>query len=181
MKQTLFLVLVLALALAACKKDKKTADAGTATIDNITYRSSTYYILGFTFSTGQKVSTDETPGPDIAVYVNADNPNVAPRLYLAANTLKPAFYKAGEYADSTAAINAFENLKTFSASLWLDLADPILPNQIWIYRSGGEETYSKFRIIKTVIDKRTVLGQTVDFGQITFEWVHQPDGTLTFP
>lgn len=180
MKQNIYIIILLALVISACKKNEKTPSSGFTTIDNTTYRSSTYYIFGFTFSSGKKVSTDETPGPDISVYVNVDNPNIAPRLYLAANTLSPAFYKAGEYADSASAINAFDNLKSFSSSQWTDLADPVLPNQIWIFKSQ-QSTYTKFRIAKTVLDKRTVLGQLVDFGQITFEWEHQPDGTLTFP
>lgn len=182
MKQLLKILLLLVVVLAGCKKEEDVPTSGTQTIDNTTHMSSTYYIYGFTFSTGQTVPTTSTPGPDIAVYVNTDNPNAAPRLYLAANNLRPSFSKAGDYPDQSAAKTAFDNLKSITATQWTDLADPILPNQVWIYRSG-QDTYSKFRIISTVVDKRNnpELDRLVDFGEITFEWVHQPDGSLMFP
>ena len=61
-------------------------------------------------------------------------------------------------------------------------ADPVVSNQVWIYRSG-KDNYTKFRIISDTIDKRNnpELNQEVDFGEISFQWVHQPDGSLTFP
>jgi hypothetical protein len=56
------------------------------------------------------------------------------------------------------------------------MGDSIRNNQIWIYRSGSEN-YSKFRIIST----KSEPGNMRDYAECTFEWVYQPDGTLTFP
>jgi hypothetical protein len=144
--------------------------------------SSTYYIYGFSFSSAQQIATTTTPGPDITVYVNVDNPLVAPRLYLSTSALRPSFSKVGDYNDEASAKAAFDNLKTITATQWVDLADPIVPNQVWIYRSG-QDNYTKFRIISTTIDRRNnpELNQEVDFGEISFQWVYQPDGSLTFP
>jgi hypothetical protein len=116
----------------------------------------------------------KTPGPDITVYVNKDNSPY--RLIFQANNLLPSFYKYGEFADEEAAILAFNNLTTFTASQWSDMADPLIPNQIWIYRSGTE-CYTKIRIISTVNDLR----QNVAYGECKFQWVYQPDGSTTFP
>lgn len=181
MKQLHYILFVLVVLIAGCKKDEDPPTFGTETIDNTTHMGTTYYIYGFSFSQAKQVSTTATPGPDIIVYVNVDNP-ASPRLYLAANNLRPSFSKAGDYPGETEAKNAFENLTSVTATQWVDLADPVLPNQVWLYRSG-QDTYTKFRIISTVMDKRNnpELNQIVDYGQITFEWVHQPDGSLTFP
>jgi hypothetical protein len=183
MKKSANIILIILLFLEGCSKDGS-GTSGTDTINNTTHKGTTYYIYGFTFSSGSSVSTNENPGPDIAVYVNADIQNVPPRLYLIANNFNPSFYKVGEYNDETSAKMAFDELKsvTVTSSQWTDLADPIMSNQIWIYRSSTD-TYTKFRIVNTTIDKRqnTEINQLVDYGECTFEWVYQPDGTLTFP
>jgi hypothetical protein len=88
----------------------------------------------------------------------------------------PSFYKVGDFADVTTAQSVFDNLKTVSVSQWQDMADPILPNQVWIYRSGTAH-YTKIRIVSTINETR----QTVAYGECTFQWVYQPDGTSTFP
>ena len=56
------------------------------------------------------------------------------------------------------------------------MADPVIANQVWVYRTGTE-TYAKIRIISTVNETRDDL----PYGECTFEWVYQPDGSTTFP
>jgi hypothetical protein len=131
-------------------------------------------VYGFSFSKAQLVSTNTNPGPDVTVYVNIDNQ--PPKLTLQANNMKPSFYKVGDFADEDAAKSTFNNLKTVSVSQWEDMADPLNVNQVWIYRSGNEN-YAKIRIISTVNETR----QLVNYGECTFQWVYQPDGSLTFP
>jgi hypothetical protein len=174
MKPTLYIVLAIFFAFSACTKTEPTRTSGIDKIDNITYQSTTYYVYGFSFSQAKLISTNVTPGPDITMYVNIDN--LPARLTLQANNLKPSFYKVGEYPDETAAIAAFNNLKTVSVTQWSDMADPVKANQVWIYRSGTEY-YTKFRIVSTVNETR----QLIPYGECTFEWVYQPDGSSTFP
>ena len=174
MKRIVFLFTAIFIALSACTKVEPARTTGIDTIDNITYMSSTYYVYGFSFSQGKLVSTIGNPGPDITIYVNIDN--LPARLTLQANNLKPSFYKAGEFADESAAIAAFNNLKTVSVTQWVDMADPVKANQVWIYRSGSEN-YTKFRIVSTVNETR----QAIPYGECTFQWVHQSDGSSTFP
>lgn len=174
MKRTIIIFSIFLLVLAGCTKVEPARTSGSDTIDNITYQSSTYYVYGFSFSQGKLVSTLAAHGPDITIYVNKDNTPY--RLTLQVANLKPSFYKVGDYSDENAAKAAFDNLKSISVTQWQDMADPIAPNQVWIYRSG-EETYTKFRIISTVNEIR----QTLAYGECTFQWVYQPDGSLTFP
>jgi hypothetical protein len=174
MKRVLFSVLAIILGLSGCTKKEDTRTSGTDTIDNITYFGTTYYTYGFTFSKAKLISTIENPGPDIALYVNLDN--ATPVLTLQANNLKPSFYKVGDFSDATAAQAAFDNLKTVTVSQWTEMADPVTPNQVWIYRSGTT-TYTKFRIVSTVSELRS----GTNYGECTFQWLYQSDGTLTFP
>lgn len=174
MKRIVVIVTVIFLILSGCTKEEETRTSGIDTIDNITYFSTTYYLYGFSFSKAKLITTNSNPGPDVTMYVNIDN--VTPRLTLQTNNLRPSFFKVGNFADEAAAKTAFDNLKAISVSLWEDMADPITDNQVWIYRSGTD-TYTKFRIISTVNETRELLA----YGECTFQWVNQPDGSLTFP
>ena len=173
MKRTIILSVFL-LTLAACTKVEPVRTTGTDTIDNTTYTGTTYFVYGFLFSTGKLVSTENETGPDIIIYVNKDNTPY--RLTLQADNFKPSFFKVGAYADESSAKAAFDGLKTVSVSQWEEMADPIAANQVWIYRSGDEK-YTKIRIVSTVNEIR----QTIAYGECTFQWAHQPDGSLTFP
>jgi hypothetical protein len=169
-----YIVLAIVIALSGCTKAEKPRTSGTDTIDNTIHFSTTYYVYGFSFSGAKLVSTTTTPKPDIVLYVNSDNqPN---KLTFQANNLVPSFFKAGEFSDEEAAKIVFDNLKTFSATQWSDMADPVSVNQVWIYRSGSD-TYAKIRIVSVINEIR----QTGPYGECTFQWVYQPDGSTTFP
>jgi hypothetical protein len=174
MKRVVFILLAIFSIFTGCTKKEATRTSGVDTIDNITYFSTTYYNYGFTFSSAKLVSTSTNPGPDITIYVNADN--ITPRLTLQSNNLRASFFKVGDFADAATAQSAFDNLKTVSVTQWLDMADPISANQVWIYRSGTDN-YTKFRIVSTVNEMR----QSVAYGECSFQWVYQPDGSSTFP
>ena len=160
--------------LYGCKKDNTIPDSGTVTIDNTLYGTGPYYANGFSFSKAKKISTIENPGPDISVYINIDN--LVSRLTFQANNLNPSFFMIGDYPDAASAISAFNNLKSVGTYQWVEMADPINTNQVWVYRTGTEQ-YAKIRIISTVNETRNNL----PFGECTFQWVYQPDGSLTFP
>ena len=162
--------------ITGCTKTESTRTSGIDTIDNITYFSTTYYVYGFSFSGAKLVATTTSPEPDIILYVNSDF--LPSRLTLQSNNLKPSFFKVGDFSDEAAAKSAFDNLKTVSVSesQWMEMADPIQVNQVWIYRSGTD-TYAKIRIVSTVNETRNSL----PYGECKFEWVYQSDGSLTFP
>ena len=101
---------------------------------------------------------------------------VTPRLTLQSDNQNPSFFKIGDYPDETTAQAAFDNLKTVSVTQWQDMADPINTNQVWVYKSGTNN-YAKIRIVSTINETR----QSVPYGECTFQWVYQPDGSSTFP
>ena len=175
MKRLILIPAIVLVFLSGCKKDQTPSSSGTVTIDNTTFQSTTYYVFGFSFSKAKKVSTLETPGPDITVYVNSDTPTDT-WLYLQANNLNPSFYLIGEYPDAASASAAFDDLKTVGSYQWTDLAQPIAPNQVWVYKTGTP-CYAKIRIISTVNETRNA----IHYGECTFEWIYQPDGSTTFP
>lgn len=170
----LYIILLVVPLFCGCKKTDTVSNSGTVTIDNTLYGTGPYYQKGFLFSRAAKVSTLDSPAPDIVVDISIDNPSN--RLTFQANNLNPSFYKSGDYPDAPAAVSAFKALKTVEVSQWTDMADPIAVNQVWIYRSGNE-CYAKIRIISIVNETRNSL----PYGECTFEWVYQPDGSLTFP
>jgi hypothetical protein len=173
MKKIAFILLITAQFITACTKVEPVRTSGVDKIDNIVYQSTSYYSYGFSFSTAKLVS-NENQVCDIVLFVNSDTP--VRRLTFQTNNLKASFFKVGEFADEAAAIAAFDNLGTVSVTTWADWADPVLPNQIWLYRSGTDK-YAKIRIKSTINEIRS----TLPYGECTFQWVYQPDGSATFP
>jgi hypothetical protein len=171
MIRKLLAVFTLLTLLAGCKKDESTRSSGIDTIDNTVYKTTTYYSLGFSFSMAKKISNLSVPGPDITLYL--DNSNSFSFL---TNNYLPSIYKIGDYSDQAAAVSAFNGLKTIGTYQWKDIADQLSANQVWIYRSNDEK-YTKIRIISTLNEVRD--GKS--YGECTFEWLSQPDGSLTFP
>jgi hypothetical protein len=174
MKNLIFLYIAVLVFALSCSKDDDIRSSGTDVIDNKTYSGVTYYYYGFSFSQAKKVTTLEDPWPDIVLFVNIDNPEA--RLTFQTNNFRPSFFLVGEYPDQASATSAFNNLKTVENYQWVEMADPVTENQVWVYRSKNE-TYTKIRVVKTVNEMR----DGVQFGECTFQWVHQPDGSSTFP
>lgn len=159
--------------LAGCKKDETAPLSGIITIDNKRMQGSgTYYIMGFTFATASKVSTLSQPGPDISLVVDRGSGIIT----LQTGNFNDSFFKYGEYADASTAEQAFDALTSFGQVQWKGLAEPVMINQIWIFRTSTNH-YAKIRII-SISTKDT--GGEIE-AECTFEWVYQPDGTLTFP
>jgi hypothetical protein len=175
MKTSTYFLVIFLILFYGCKKDETARTWGTHTIDNLRYNeNSTYAVHGFNFAKAAVVSTESQPGPDFTVDVNSNY------LIFMSNNQNPSFYRFGEYTDESQTKIAFANLKDFTFEQALDIAGPVLPNQIWIFKTG-RDTYAKIRIVSTKLEKRENLGRTIDFCECTFEWVYQPDGSLTFP
>jgi len=172
MNRACSILLIFTLFSNSCKKEDTIPTSGTATLNNIlTYNSTqqAYFAYGFLFSKAELVSTIGN-SPDITV--DSDGTN----LFLQANNLKNSFSKYGEYSDEASAIQAFKDLDKVNVTQWLEWASSLKQNQVWIYRSGSEH-YAKIRIISIIAEDR----DNRDYAECTFEWVYQPDGSLTFP
>jgi hypothetical protein len=174
MKRITGIIIICVAILHGCTKAEPVRTSGIDTIDNTIYKPSDPYVYGFSFKGANLISSKSNPGPDLLLFVNIDN--LPHRLTLQVNNLKPSFYKVGDFANEAAAIAAFDNIKEVTATQWLDMADPVAANQVWIYRSGSD-LYAKFRIVSTVNETR----QGLPYGECTFQWVYQPDGSSSFP
>jgi hypothetical protein len=173
MKRAALIFLLFTVLVTGCTKTEDTRIKGTDTIDNITYQSTTYYVYGFSFAKAKLVSTLENPGPDIIIYVNQDTST--PRLTLQSDNLNSSFFKIGDFPDEASAIAAFDNLKTVSVTQWQDMVDPLEVNQVWIYRTSNDH-YAKIRIVSTVNETR----QGIAYGECSFQWAYQSDGSSIF-
>jgi hypothetical protein len=172
MKRGLFFILALVFLVSGCHRNNTVKTSGTVTIDNTLYGTTVYYALGFTFSLDEKVSTLRNPGPDIT----ADNDGTIGNVRLLTNNFSDSFYKAGAYSSASEAETAFRNLTAPVVSQWAGWADSVKPNQIWVFKTG-DEFYAKMRIVS--VDSRAK--DSRNFAGCTFDWVYQPDGSLTFP
>ena len=173
MNKTRSIICILCLLLIACNKNDDPDTSGTATINNeliLDQQSQAYLNFGFLFSEGKLVSNIETPPPDIIIFRDGST------ISLEANNLKNSFSIYGEYTDQSSARDAFDKLTSASVSQWLASAVPLKVNQVWLYRSGTDK-YAKIRIISI----KTEIRETFEYAECQFEWVYQPDGTLTFP
>ena len=129
--------------------------------------------MGFSFPLAKKVSTLSSPLDVITINAfpgNFDKP------YFDAQNFEYSFFLFGSYSDGTSASLAFKNLTSFSVTQWNATGDAVKPNQIWLFKTSSG-TYSKFLIKSTVGEMRN----NIPFVSCTFEWVYQPDGSLTFP
>jgi hypothetical protein len=173
MKKIIIISLLILSFIHGCKKDDQPPLSGTETINNDLFGTQPYYAIGFSFSLGEKLSTLNNPPPDITI----DNDNDPQELIFEANNRNNSFFMEGEYASTSEAILAFNNLTSIDIqeSQWSGIGYHVRPNQIWIYRSGSEH-YTKLRIISTKAESRSPR----NYAECTFEWVYQPDGSLTF-
>jgi len=173
MKGQLILILLILFLYTGCRKTEKLpATSGTETIDNILDETSPYFATGFNFSTAKKTTSLSTPKPDIVLELGG-NINI---FIFQTNAGLNGFFLEGEYTDAVSAELAFNGLTEPIVSDWAEWANPVKPNQVWIYRSADEH-YAKLRVITTFSEVR----DPRNYGSCTFEWVYQPDGSLTFP
>jgi hypothetical protein len=176
MRRVIF-ILTMVLLTAACRRDDSVPLRGTIAIDNLLYGPGPYYAIGFTFSTAELTGNNKTPKPDLIILAETDLDGNFLGAYLSTNAFLPSFSLQGEYAGQVEAKTAFSNLASLPPSVsWTDLGRPLAENQIWLFRTS-EERYAKIRIIEVNGDNR----DNRAYAECKFEWVFQPDGSVTFP
>jgi hypothetical protein len=177
-KKPLLVIILLLSTLLGCKKADGPVTSGTATIRSTLYGTGPYYSKGFSFSAGKEVSTISDPGPDMTVNVSKNTDGSININMISFET--PNYYNSfsliGEFESVTTAVQAFTNLKTVGDVNWTASAIPLKINQIWLYRNDSGK-FVKLRIISLV--EITIQNQLSV--ECTFEWVYQPDGSVTFP
>lgn len=180
MKRFWTILIIVFLFFPGCKKNSGPILSGTITIENTLTQvdNGPYYALGFSVPTGKKVSTLNDPANVISVLADADQNNVVKRVYFGTWSLENSFYRYGEYSNPTTASAAFKGLTSFTSPQWIEEGDTVRPNQIWLFRTWDDK-YAKLRIIDTMTMKKPDM--PFPYAECTFEWVFQPDGSLTFP
>jgi hypothetical protein len=169
-------ILFILLLVIGCKKNDGPKLSGIDTINNILYGTGPYYAYGFSVTSRKNISTSTSPLDVITILADNDINNNVRKVYFATNNLLYSFYRVGQYADSASASLAFNNLKSFTDPPWIESVDSVRANQVWLYRTSIN-SYAKLRVISTVGEKR----DSKPYAECTFEWVYQPDGSLTFP
>jgi hypothetical protein len=174
MKKSFFILLMFLTVIPGCRKDDTLRTSGTDTIDNTLYGTDItgYYAFGFLFSQAKKVSTLNNTAFDITI----GNDGTLSNLIFQTNNYKDSFYKVGEYDAATSAEQAFNNLTSYTVPQWVIWGYQIKPNQVWLFRTASER-YAKLRIISTISENRN----NRYYAECTFQWMYQPDGSLTFP
>jgi hypothetical protein len=161
------------LILSGCQKEDTPPVSGNVTIDNTLYGNGPYYVFGFSFVLAEKRSTLDNPPPDITI----DNDDVPGNLMFEANNRNNSFFLVGEYLPAEA-LQTFNGLTTITIQehQWQGIGHLVKPDQVWIYRSGTGH-YTKIRIVSTKTESQSPR----DYAECTFDWMFQPDGSLTFP
>ena len=127
------------------------------------------------FELGDVTSTLESPAPDITIHAERDlDGNIIGKYFLTPNLVE-SFALAGEYANESEALTAFNQLLEVGAPTWQLSAMDVEEHQLWLFRTS-EQNYVKFRIIEIVTDNT----QNPPYIEVTFEWRIQPDGSTSF-
>jgi hypothetical protein len=149
--------------LSGCKKKDNPVISGIATIESTLYGTGPYYAYGFSFSIAGKTTTISDPGPDITVYASKNIDGSISQISFEASNYQNSFSLASENSTEADAKLSFKELKTVG-------------NQIWLYRTN-KGNYAKLRLIS--VNEETIQNQLC--AVCTFEWIYQPDGSVTFP
>lgn len=172
MKRTIYIALLVLLSFLSCEPNgggNGIPTSGTATINNILSfdeATQSYNLFGFSFVEAKLVSILEST--DYMTVGCADGV-----VNLQTDSYINSFYLFGNFDDAVTAETVFNSLNTASVVTWSEWANPVRENQIWIFRTS-KKNYVKLWI-------KTILIEPTDSVECTFDWVYQPDGTLTFP
>ena len=156
----------------SCEKEGAGTGGGEFTIDNTLYGYGPYYAIGYSFEQGSKISTMESPGPDITVHARTDAEGNVSGAYIDTPQLTESFALTGEFDTEAEAKSFFDQLLSPGSYTWLAYADEVQENQVWLFKTASED-YVKIRIINLLLSD-TAEGPRVE---LTAEWSMLPAGT----
>ena len=167
-------ILILILFVSACSKDKEVKTSGTHTITSEKILAGqTYSYYGFSFSKASvklyNVATS-TDRPDFGVGMNQDS-----LPYFDTENIEESFALAGDFLTADSALTFFNNYREVDVNSYEGLAQPVLENQIWVFKTRSN-TFGKMLILNTLkYEKQSYL-----IVEVQFQWVYQPDGSGIF-
>jgi len=161
--------------MVSCNKQPGEIYAGEFTIDNLLYGYGPYYAVGYSFETGRKVKTNESPPPDITIHASTDAQGNVSGAYLDTPNLVPSYALAGDFNTGTEAKEFFDNLLETGTYTWTLFADNISEHQVYVFKTR-EDNYVKFRIISLQLND----ADEGPYAEVTIGWRIQPDGSNVF-
>ncbi len=153
--------------------------AGVVTLDS---RLDGIKYKGFSFSQGSvniyPNSANTLPDFSLLVQINQDDKIVG--VFFSAPKLSDSFFFIKQLPDADSAAKYFASLKTVPDSMYGWSALGIRANQIWAVKTQ-ENKYGKILILDSKAYLDTVnYSLPTPYGEATFQWQYQPDGTPHF-
>jgi hypothetical protein len=137
---------------------------------------------GFSFSQAKVIPFPPPSSllPDLAVLVQTDDMGAILGVFFSTSDLRPAFQLVRQSSTADSARAFFEALAVVPDAPFQDLAIPVRAHQIWAVKTR-EDKYAKILVLNTVAyDDSTNPSAPTPYGEATFDWVLQPDGSRQF-
>ena len=177
MNKTIY-ILILILFVSGCSKDKEVKTSGTNTLSSeriLDGETHNYY--GFSFSKASVNLYNVASSTDLPDFAVVDYPGLDQETFQAfiSDNIEDSFALAGTFSTPDSALTFFNNYLEVNPGSYVGLADPVLENQVWIFktRSGN---FGKMLILTTLsFEKNSNM-----IAEVQFKWVYQPDGSTFF-
>ena len=137
---------------------------------------------GFSFSQGGLVEYPNSQNitPDMLLLVQITSGNDIVGVFLSAPANQPTFHLMAQINNADSASKYFSELSEVPDTLYSWNAIPTQLNQIWAVKTQDNK-YAKILITHTeaYMDSSNQSSPT-PFGEATFKWKYQPNGSITF-
>jgi hypothetical protein len=119
--------------------------------------------------------------PDLSVYVQInDSGKIVGVFFGQPDSLLPAFRLFRQFSSIDSARSYFQSLSEIPDTSYLDLASLVSVGQVWAVKTR-RTTFAKILIRHTeAYADSSNPGAPTPYGEATFDWVYQPNGTRRF-
>jgi len=173
-KQTFWLA-ILFFMLLGCKKEEQIPVAGEVTMNSTLYGTGPYWAIGYSFSQGKLLEYRDGNVPDIIILPKTEANGTVRNAFLDSPNVFPSFSLNGTFGGAQEAETFFNNYVEAVDSGFIALADPLLTNQVWTFKTATGK-YVKMLILEVT----ATLKDQVPYAEVRFRYVYQPDGSTVF-
>ncbi len=153
--------------------------SGTVTLDS---RYINNQASGFSFdqATIVKFPNSSNTLPDLTLLVLVSSQGVSGTFFCRPDSLVPSFQLLSRFKSLDSARSYFQSLSEIPDTSYEDLALPLEVAEIWAVKTR-RDTYAKILITETIAyaDSSNPSSPT-PYGEATFDWAYQPNGTRVF-